>query len=223
MEKRNIIIFILSFIILATTGIIFVFMKGAPAPFVVEPQPPPTEIPADWKTYRNEEYGFEISQTPPTKSVAWWVGSPQRRSIYPFITCWLIVRMILAHFLLVLWCISWFAQVQILRWRLRILLPRNARQWSFVLSQRIVGQWQWQWRSSPSWIRWYYSLHVLEELKCTCGCGQALLFLQWFYILFDLQAHGRLVPDVFVSCRIMPFACAWGQIPRGTCAPFWMS
>ncbi len=67
MEKRNIVVFILSFLILATTGIIFVFMKGAQtAPFVVpqpQPQPPPTptaQTPADWKTYRNETMKFEI-------------------------------------------------------------------------------------------------------------------------------------------------------------------
>ena len=59
--------FILSFIVLATAGIVYLFIpKGANAPFVVpnpQPQPTPvsTEIPKDWKTYRNEEYGFEIS------------------------------------------------------------------------------------------------------------------------------------------------------------------
>ena len=73
MANKNVIVFILSFIILATVGIIFVSQKGAqPAPAVSVPNPPvvpqptpitpvPTaQIPKDWKTYRNEEHGFEL-------------------------------------------------------------------------------------------------------------------------------------------------------------------
>ena len=73
MERRNVIIFVLSFIILAITGIIYISMKGANAPFVVpnpQPQPPPApnptptpsaQIPSDWKTYRNEDIGVSLA------------------------------------------------------------------------------------------------------------------------------------------------------------------
>ena len=63
MENKNVIVFILSFIILATVGIIFVSQKGAqPAPAVSVPNPTPqaSNIPADWKTYRNERMGFAL-------------------------------------------------------------------------------------------------------------------------------------------------------------------
>ncbi len=64
MDKRFITIFLILFILLAGGVLGFYYYKGAQtAPFVVpNPQPTPSEqIPKDWKTYRNEEYGFEIS------------------------------------------------------------------------------------------------------------------------------------------------------------------
>ena len=70
MEKKNILILILSFATLAIVGSLFYSQnKGAMnAPFVVNQPPietPPTvpttptsQIPKDWKTYENKEFGF---------------------------------------------------------------------------------------------------------------------------------------------------------------------
>ncbi len=72
MEKKNVIVFILSFIILALAGLVYISQKGASAPFVV-PQPAPitptpsNQIPKDWKTYRNETMKFEIKYPPDWK------------------------------------------------------------------------------------------------------------------------------------------------------------
>jgi len=61
MERRHILIFILSFIILAGAGIVYLFIpKGVNAPFLL-PQPQPTPVnptPTGWKTYENKEFGF---------------------------------------------------------------------------------------------------------------------------------------------------------------------
>ncbi len=61
MEKRSVIVFILSFIVLATAGIVYLFIpKGANAPFLV-PQPMPNaQIPKDWKTYENTKYHYSF-------------------------------------------------------------------------------------------------------------------------------------------------------------------
>ena len=60
MERRHILIFILSFIVLAGAGIVYLFIpKGASAPFLTpDPQPVPNPTPTGWKTYENKEFGF---------------------------------------------------------------------------------------------------------------------------------------------------------------------
>ncbi len=64
MEKKNVIVFILSFIILALAGLGFYAWKSAqPAPAVAQPQPTPTptaQIPKDWKTYENTKYHYSF-------------------------------------------------------------------------------------------------------------------------------------------------------------------
>ena len=63
MEKKNILILMLSFATLVIAGSIFYFQKGAVnAPFVVGQKPPVETVsplaPKGWKTYTNKEFGF---------------------------------------------------------------------------------------------------------------------------------------------------------------------
>ena len=81
MEKKNLLILILSFAALVIVGSLFVFFQNqgaGTAPFVVGTKPsiqttptiqtpqtfstvpttPASQIPKDWETYRNEEFGF---------------------------------------------------------------------------------------------------------------------------------------------------------------------
>ena len=60
MEKRSVMVFILSFIVLAGAGIVYLFIpKGVNAPFLTpDPQPVPNPTPTGWKTYENKEFGF---------------------------------------------------------------------------------------------------------------------------------------------------------------------
>ena len=72
MEKKNVVIFIVSFIILALAGIGFFAWRGTRPIGIAQPQPMPTpqpsvEIPKDWKTYRNENMKFEIKYPPDWK------------------------------------------------------------------------------------------------------------------------------------------------------------
>ncbi len=62
MEKKNVIIFIVSFVILALAGLGFLAWRSAqPAPVLVQPQPTPTsQIPKDWKTYTNTKYHYSF-------------------------------------------------------------------------------------------------------------------------------------------------------------------
>jgi len=73
MGKKNVIILIVSFVALALAGLGLYAWRSAPnAPVLVQLKPRPiipvqTQIPADWKTYRNETMKFEIKYPPDWK------------------------------------------------------------------------------------------------------------------------------------------------------------
>jgi len=75
MEKKNVVIFIVSFIILALAGIGFFAWRGTRPIGIAQPQPRPVanQIPVDWKTYTNTKYHYSF-RYPKEYYVYQWSG-----------------------------------------------------------------------------------------------------------------------------------------------------